>query len=263
MPPLTARQDPPDPPVAGVRDEHAVARVEGEVVEAGLQARHDPRLTRGAEHAHDGARVLQRGVELPLRVELERDREGEIIGHDLLRPRVHVDAHDGAEEGVRRVELAVGAEVEAVELAEERRDRGAGHPEHRRVGQLRVELVESVPEEGLGHEQAPVRGEGDRIDERRDVLRGHRAAGCEPAHLTAEDVGPVERAVGTERDVVGAVEALVRAEAVDDPPGARVDDHDLAPEHRGHVDAPPGVDGHAVGAVDRRAADEHLADDAG
>jgi hypothetical protein len=206
--------------------------------------------------AHDFTAAGVEHVQATRRVELHRGRccesgrdRRQLAGRD-------VDLDDLAAKPTRSVELAIRAPVHAVQAA----PRPAVVTDHAGLGPpVRIDLVELVAHEALRDEEAPVICECDRIDAPTEPRRRNGfACGCPTDHVAVEDVGPAQRAVGTEGEIVGIARALIGSESRDDAPIVRAQYEDAGADHARDVEVAVRPDLNSVGTVDQAARCEDL-----
>ena len=245
-------------------DEQPAARIEGEVVEAGLQ-RGDQLLGLAGEADAPyaaGAGIDDIDVVAVLRIDVGGGRDLEALGDHLDRAGLEVDLDDLALEPQRAVEEAVVlVDLEAVQAAHLLGDAAElGARERLEVGLvdvLEVDLVERVAEEDLGDEQPSILAEGDRIGTAHAIgdLDG-LAVGLADIDLAQQEGGPRHGAVVGEGDIVGHADRRVD-DAVD---LARIDLHaiDRLADHGAGEELVILVEGKPVHAMEPRARHQEL-----
>ena len=246
------------------RHEQPAARIEGEVVEPGLQ-RGDQLLGLAGEadapHAA-GAGIDDIDVVAVLRIDVGGGGDLEALGDHLDRAGLEVDLDDLALEPQRAVEEAVVlVDLEAVQAAHLLGDAAElGARERLEVGLvdvLEVDLVERVAQEDLRHEQPSVLAEGDRVGAAHAIgdLDG-LAVGLADIDLAQQEGRPRHGAVVGEGDVVGHAHRRID-DAVD---LAQIDLHaiDRLADHGAGEELVILVEGEAVHAVEPRARHQEL-----
>ncbi len=188
-------------------------------------------------------------------------RDGRVIQRQLEhhRPGLGVEAEDPIFVGPRGVQHAVApghavrrTAADALQHRPRRRRRLPGEPEDLVDAAFLDEALRGVrPLRALGGDHDRVRAiqtVGDRHGSRVGIGQGARAARDPTLHEPATGVGPQQRAVRGEGQIIGDDDALSGSEAAEHRAGARIHLRDGAAEEVGHPQLSLCVDRHAVGA---------------
>ena len=236
-----------DEAVGVARHEEPVVRVEGQVVAAGPGPADQLPVPGRDVYPKQLAGPAVEHVQPVLRVELERDRTLEFRGDRFEGAAIDVDPHHLAGGRPRAVQPIVGTPVHAVQAAartELVRD------EARLLDAVRIELEEVVAERALGNEQPAVIRERDRVHAgtgRGD--HGGRPVGRALRDIAEGELGPVQRAVRPEDEIVGALHALLGPPTLQDLPALGVERQHLRARRADDMQAPVRTEVHAVRCV--------------
>ncbi len=187
--------------------EQSIPGVERQVVQHALDVGQHLQVARRSIHPDDPSLGEVDDMEGTRGVECHRTRDPEPGRHNLRRGDrgINIDPGDGTAEEQRPIQQAIGAEVHAVETHQIRDD------DARRRDKRRIQLIQAIPEEVAGNEQPTILRQLNRIDALTDELRAVRTVRPQQTHVAGEQLGPVDRPVWCDHDIVGAVNPPVQA----------------------------------------------------